>query len=133
METILTPIVAVSPLRQRLIDEEGSRFGYETQRNYIRDVARFTTFPGRPSDTATAEDERPNVAISPANRATRERILRSDRICTNVVRASVTELVEYRYNNPGDGYELKSPAAGNFVHFWKKLRGSYRAKPEIVG
>ena len=57
--TILTPVVAVSPLRQRLIDEmEIRRFGYETQRNYIRDVARFATFLGRPPDTATAEDVR---------------------------------------------------------------------------
>ena len=36
--------VAVSPLRQRLIDEmEMRRFGRETQRNYIRDVGRFAT------------------------------------------------------------------------------------------
>lgn len=57
--TILTPVVAVSPLRQRLIDEmEIRRFGYETQRNYIRDVARFATFLGRPPATATAEDVR---------------------------------------------------------------------------
>ncbi len=34
------------------------RFGYETQRNYIRDVARFATFLGGPPDTATAEDVR---------------------------------------------------------------------------
>jgi hypothetical protein len=45
--TILTPVVAVSPLRQRLIDEmEIRRFGYETQRNYIRDVARSQRFSG---------------------------------------------------------------------------------------
>ena len=36
--TTLIP-VAVSPLRQRLIDEmDIRRFGFETQRNYIRDV-----------------------------------------------------------------------------------------------
>ena len=34
------------------------RFGRETQRNYIRDVARFATFLGRPPDTATAEEVR---------------------------------------------------------------------------
>jgi integrase len=51
--------VAISPLRQRLIEEmELRRFGRETQRNYIRDVARFATFLGRPPDTATAEEVR---------------------------------------------------------------------------
>lgn len=57
--TTLIPVVAVSPLRQRLIDEMYiRRFGPETQRNYIRDVGRFATFLGRPPDTATAEDVR---------------------------------------------------------------------------
>jgi len=56
---ILVPVVAVSPLRQRLIDEmEMRRFGRETQRNYIRDVGRFATFLGRSPDTATAEEVR---------------------------------------------------------------------------
>jgi site-specific recombinase XerD len=56
--TTLIP-VAVSPLRQRLIDEmEMRRFGRETQRNYIRDVGRFATFLGRSPDTATAEEVR---------------------------------------------------------------------------
>jgi len=51
--------VAISPLRQRLIEEmELRRFGRETQRNYIRDVARFATFLGRPPDTPTAEEVR---------------------------------------------------------------------------
>ena len=51
--------VAVSPLRQRLMDEmEMRRFGRETQRNYIRDVGRFATFLGRSPDTATVEDLR---------------------------------------------------------------------------
>ena len=55
----LIPVTAVSPLRQRLIDEmEMRRFGRETQRNYIRDVGRFATFLGRPPDTATAEEVR---------------------------------------------------------------------------
>src|SRR5215211_3243300 len=50
---------AVSPLRQRLIDDMNMRrFSCETQRNYIRDVGRFATFLGRPPDTATAEDLR---------------------------------------------------------------------------
>lgn len=56
--TALVP-VAISPLRQRLIDEmELRRFGRETQRNYIRDVGRFATFLGRSPDTATAEELR---------------------------------------------------------------------------
>ena len=56
---ILDPVVAVSPLRQRLIDEmEMRRFGRDTQRNYIRDVGRFATFLGRSPDTATAEEVR---------------------------------------------------------------------------
>ena len=55
---ILIP-VAVSPLRQRLIEDmEMRRFGRETQRNYIRDVGRFATFLGRSPDTATAEEVR---------------------------------------------------------------------------
>jgi hypothetical protein len=56
---ILAPVGAVSPLRQRLIDEmEMRRFCRETQRNSIRDVGRFATFLGRSPDTATAEDVR---------------------------------------------------------------------------
>lgn len=56
---IIIPVAAVSPLRQRLIDEmEMRRFCRETQRNYIRDVGRFATFLGRSPDTATAEDVR---------------------------------------------------------------------------
>jgi len=56
-ETIRT--AAISPLRQRLIDEMSMRrFSRETQRNYIRDVGRFATFLGRSPDTATADDVR---------------------------------------------------------------------------
>ena len=52
-------ITAISPLRQRLIDDMNMRrFSRETQRNYIRDVGRFATFLGRSPDTATAEDVR---------------------------------------------------------------------------
>jgi integrase/recombinase XerD len=54
-ETIHT--AAISPLRQRLIDDMNMRrFSRETQRNYIRDVGRFATFLGRSPDTATADD-----------------------------------------------------------------------------
>jgi site-specific recombinase XerD len=55
----LVPVLAVSPLRQRLIEDMTlRRFSHETQRNYIRDVLRFTTFLGRSPHTATAEDVR---------------------------------------------------------------------------
>ena len=55
----LLPATAVSPLRQRLIDDMSlRRFSHETQRNYIRDVGRFATFLGRSPATATSEDVR---------------------------------------------------------------------------
>jgi len=55
----LIPVIAASPLRQRLIDDMTMRrFGRETQRNYIRDVGRFATWLGRSPHTATAEDVR---------------------------------------------------------------------------
>ena len=55
----LIPIGAISPLRQRLIDDMTMRrFGEETQRNYIRDVGRFATWLGRSPHTATPEDLR---------------------------------------------------------------------------
>jgi site-specific recombinase XerD len=57
--TISVPATAISPLRQRLIDDMSMRrFSAATERNYIRDVGRFATFLGRPPDTATAEDLR---------------------------------------------------------------------------
>ena len=50
---------AISPLRQRLIDDMTMRrFSPATQRNYIRDVGRFATFLGRSPDTATADEVR---------------------------------------------------------------------------
>ena len=49
------PTPAISPLRQRLIDDMNMRrFSRETQRNYIRDVGRFATFLRRSPDTATS-------------------------------------------------------------------------------
>ena len=54
-----SPATAISPLRQRLIDDMNvRRFSRETQRNYIRDIGRFATFLRRSPDTATAEDVR---------------------------------------------------------------------------
>jgi integrase/recombinase XerD len=42
------PILAISPLRQRLLDDMAMRrFGRETQHYYIRDVERFATWLGR--------------------------------------------------------------------------------------
>jgi site-specific recombinase XerD len=56
-ETIRT--AAISPLRQRLIDDMNvRRFSRSTQHNYIRDVGRFATFLGRSPDTATPDDVR---------------------------------------------------------------------------
>jgi len=55
----LVSVSAITPLRQRLIDDmEVRRFSRETQRNYIRDIGRFATFLRRSPDTATAEDIR---------------------------------------------------------------------------
>ena len=54
-----SPATAISPLRQRLIDDMNvRRFSPETQRNYIRDVGRFATFLRLSPDTATADDVR---------------------------------------------------------------------------
>jgi integrase/recombinase XerD len=51
--------VPTTSLRQRMIDDMNMRrYARETQRNYVRDVARFATYLGRPPDTATAEDLR---------------------------------------------------------------------------
>jgi site-specific recombinase XerD len=56
-ETIRT--AAISPLRQRLIDDMNMRrFSPATQHSYIRDVGRFATFLGRSPDTATPDDVR---------------------------------------------------------------------------
>ncbi|MGC4023831.1 MAG: phage integrase N-terminal SAM-like domain-containing protein [Mesorhizobium sp.] len=50
---------AISPLRQRLIDDMNLRhFGHETQRNYLRDIGRLANFLGRSPDTATVDDLR---------------------------------------------------------------------------
>ncbi len=40
----LIPVIAASPIRQRLLDDMTMRrFSHETQRNYLRDVGRFAT------------------------------------------------------------------------------------------
>jgi integrase/recombinase XerD len=55
----LLPAPAISPLRQRLIEEMNlRRFSHETQRNDLRDVGRLATFLGRRLDTASAQDLR---------------------------------------------------------------------------
>jgi hypothetical protein len=54
-----SPITAISPPRQRLIDDMNMRrFSRETQRNYVRDVGRVATFLRRSPDTATADGVR---------------------------------------------------------------------------
>ncbi|WP_292303304.1 phage integrase N-terminal SAM-like domain-containing protein [Mesorhizobium sp.] len=46
-------------MRQRLIDDMNMRrFSRETQRNYLRDIGRLTTFLGRLPDTGTTDDPR---------------------------------------------------------------------------
>jgi integrase/recombinase XerD len=55
----LVPVLAVSPLRQRLIDDMSMRrFTRETQQYYIRDIVRFATWLGRSPHTATPEEVR---------------------------------------------------------------------------
>jgi integrase/recombinase XerD len=54
-----TPSAAVSPLRQRMIDDMRMRqFAEHTQDGYIRAVRKLATFLGRSPHTATAEDLR---------------------------------------------------------------------------
>ena len=54
-----SPIEAISPLRQRFLDEMRMRkLAPKTQRGYIRTVSRFYGWLGRSLDTATAEDLR---------------------------------------------------------------------------
>lgn len=49
----------VTSLRERLIEDMNvRRLSLATQRNYVRDVARFATWLGRPPDQATDEDLR---------------------------------------------------------------------------
>jgi len=53
------PTHAISPLRQRLIDDMRMRkLSPKTQSHYIRAVRRFASFLGRSPDTASAEDLR---------------------------------------------------------------------------
>jgi hypothetical protein len=50
---------AVSPLRQRMIDDMRMRkLSHQTQTGYIRVVRQFTGFLGRSPDTATVEELR---------------------------------------------------------------------------
>lgn len=55
----MTDPVAVSPLRQRMIEDMTIRqFGAHTQRDYVRQVREFTAFLGRSPDSAEPEDLR---------------------------------------------------------------------------
>jgi integrase/recombinase XerD len=54
-----TTATAVSPLRQRMLDEMALRaFSEKTRNDYIRHVKTLTQFIGRAPDTATADDLR---------------------------------------------------------------------------
>ncbi len=56
---IPTPSAAVSPLRQRMLEDMRMRqFAEHTQEGYIRAVRKFSTFLGRSPHTATADDLR---------------------------------------------------------------------------
>jgi site-specific recombinase XerD len=58
MTNIVTEVPAKT-LRERMLEDmDLRRLARTTQRNYIRDVARFAAFLGRPPDTATREDLR---------------------------------------------------------------------------
>src|ERR1700704_323105 len=51
--------MAISPLRQRMIDDMTARhFGEKTQKDYIRCVKNLAAFIGRPPESATVEDLR---------------------------------------------------------------------------
>jgi len=51
--------MAISPLRQRMIDDMTARhFGEKTQKDYIRCVKNLAAFIGRPPETARVEDLR---------------------------------------------------------------------------
>ncbi len=70
---------------------------------------------------------RPNIAIPPANRATRNRTLLNDEICPNIVRASVTELVDVSLQRSRRRVRVRSPAVGNSAHlsaFQSQFHGS---------
>ena len=57
--TNTTALVPAISLRERLIDDMNvRRLSLATQRNYVRDVARFAGWLGRPPDQATDEDLR---------------------------------------------------------------------------
>src|SRR5690349_4629455 len=54
-----TPKLAVSPLRQRMLDDMRMRkFGEKTQLDYVRAVGNLTKYLGRAPDTASVEDLR---------------------------------------------------------------------------
>ena len=54
-----TTIPAISPLRQRMIDDMRMRqLADKTQSHYLRAVRQFSVFLGRSPDTATIEDLR---------------------------------------------------------------------------
>ena len=58
MTTVLSDAPATS-LRQRMIEDMNMRrFTRKTQFDYVRQVARFATYLGRPPDTATVEELR---------------------------------------------------------------------------
>jgi hypothetical protein len=60
-----SPTRAVTPLRQRMLDDMRLRkLGDKTQSAYIRAVRQLAGFLGRAPDTATVEDLRPSCTWS---------------------------------------------------------------------
>ena len=58
MSNIPSDVPAMT-LRRRMVEDMSlHRLSRATQRNYLRDVARFASWLGRPPDTATDEDLR---------------------------------------------------------------------------
>ena len=69
----LIPVIAASPLRQRLIDDMTMRrFSRETQRNYIRDVGRFAERVAEPLGSVVLRARDVPVTIQRAHDVPRE-------------------------------------------------------------
>lgn len=100
-------LVAISPLRQRLLDDMAvRRFSRETQRNYLRDVGRFATFLGRSPHTATAEDVRQfQIAQNAAGlgHSRLETTALYTKVATRTVRAVISPLDSAGHADDGAG------------------------------
>lgn len=65
-----TVMMPVRSLRERMAEDmDLRRLSRATQRNYLRDVARFATWLGRPPDTASGEDTRRRARLPRGTRS----------------------------------------------------------------